>query len=387
MGEQVTTITAITTRYRTLVAAATAISLVTISPCSAADEKDGSVFDTIWSHATLYDNEDNRPIQKFSLSGRLQTDHAWLDSDQGDFNDEFLWRRIRFGFKANLLTDWLLHIEGDFNFNGSISDSYTRLTDAYIGWTPRKNLSLKVLKQSAGFTLDGATSSKKLLTMQRNNLTNNLWFTKEYFTGISARGKIDENWGYKAGVFSSDGNDELSYFDASFFTLLSLDYQISNMPKQARGVIRVDYVYNDEDIDAATRDFSQVLSLVTQWEAGPWGLQTDLAAGKGYAGQSDIWGMVLMPYYDVNSSVQAVLRYTYISSKDDNGVRLSRYEDRIVVGRGNKYNEIYAGLNVFFHGQKFMWQTGLEYASMKDGARDGGRYEGWGLSTGLRLYW
>lgn len=376
-----------TGEFRVVAMAAITMAISTISPCSAADGKDDSVFDKIWSHATLYDNEANRSIQKFVLSGRLQTDSAWFDADQGDFTDNFVWRRFRFGFKSELFRNWLLHLEGDFDLNDSIGDSYNRLTDAYIGWTSGKNLSFKILKQSAGFTLDGATSSKRLLTMQRNNLTNNLWFTREYFTGISARGVFDQSWSYKVGVFSSDGSDELSKFDASYFTLLSLGYQVRNMLQQSSGLIRVDYVYNDEDSDAATRDFSQVLSLVSKWEAGSWGLQTDLSAGKGHAGQSDVWGVVLMPYYTFNPRIQAVLRYTYISSADDNGVRLSRYEDRVVIGRGDEYNEIYAGLNVYFYGQKLMWQTGLEYASMKDDASDGGRYEGWGLSTGLRLYW
>lgn len=374
-----------TCTYQMLAMVTIAIAMMT--PCSAADGREGSVSDRIWNSATLYDNGNNRYIQKVALSGRLQTDSAWFDSDQGRFNDEFTWRRFRFGFKLDVFRDWVLHIESDLDLNGSFGSSYNRLTDAYLGWTPRENLSLKLLKQSAGFTLDGATSSKKLLTMQRNNLSNNLWFPEEYFTGISATGEVSRNWSYRAGVFSSDGSDELSHFDAGYFTLLSVSYQISDMPKLSHGLIRIDYVYNDEDTDAATRDFSQVLSLSTEWEAGAWGLRTDLSAGDGWAGQSDVWGGVLMPYYNFNPRIQAVLRYTYISSTDDNGVRLSRYEDRVVVGRGNEYNEIYAGLNVFFYGHKFKWQTGLEYASMQDDAHDGGRYKGWGLSIGLRLYW
>ena len=68
-------------------------------------------------------------------------------------------------------------------------------------------------------------------------------------------------------------------------------------------------------------------------------------------------------------------------------MRLTRYADEIVQGEGNEYNEIYAGLNVFFYGHKLKWQTGLEYDSMRDDANDGGEYSGWGLSTGLRISW
>jgi len=374
-------------KYLWFVVVSLAATLFIIAPSVAADGEDVSVFDKVWSYTMLYENEDNRFIQKFALSGRLQPDSAWFDAEQGEFKDNFLWRRFRFGFKSDLFREWVLHIEGDFDLNEPLGDSYTRLTDAYIGWTPRKNLDLKVLKQSAGFTLDGATSSKKLLTLQRNNLTNNLWFTSEYFTGITAKGKIDESWSYKVGLFSSDGNDELSRFEASYFTLFSLGYGFAKSPKLDHGLIRIDYVYNEEDINAATRDFSQILSLATKWETGPWGLWADLSAGKGYAEQSDVWGVVLMPFYNFNPYIQVVMRYTYLNSADDNGLRLPRYEGKITDGRGNEYSEIYAGLNVFFYGHKFKWQTGLEYASMRDGADDEGEYTGWGVNTGLRLYW
>jgi phosphate-selective porin OprO/OprP len=68
-------------------------------------------------------------------------------------------------------------------------------------------------------------------------------------------------------------------------------------------------------------------------------------------------------------------------------LRLGRYEKAIVEGIGNEYNEIYAGINIYFYGQKFKWQAGLLYTTMEDVSGDDGKYEGWGLSRGLRLYW
>jgi phosphate-selective porin OprO/OprP len=362
------------------------LALQVLSPGATALAAGESSFDRVWSHATLYENRDSSFVQKFALSGRLQADGARFKADQGDF-DDILWRRFRFGFKADLFQDWVLHIEGDWNLNKSLDESYNRLTDAYIGWNPGKTWGLKVLKQSAGFTLDGATSSKKLLTLQRNNLTNNLWFTSEYFTGVTLSGTAATRWSWKAGIFSSDGSDELSRFEAASFTLLSLGGNFAGDLGLDRAVVRVDYVYNREHEDADTRDFSQVLSLVTRWEEGRWGLWTDVSAGKGYAGQSDLWGVALMPFYDITSHFQLVLRYTWVKSADANSVRLGRYEREIVEGRGDQYNEIYGGLNVFFYGHKLKWQTGLQYSDMNDEADDGGAYEGWGLTTGLRLSW
>ena len=366
---------------------AVALALCTWPTVATAEEDESSTLDRIWSHATLYENEDNRFLQKFALSGRIQPESVWFDGDQGDFADEFLWRRFRFGFKANVFEDWVFHIEGDFDLNKSFGQMYSRLTDAYVGWSPTKNLDLKLLKQSVGFTLDGATSSKSLLTMQRNTLTNNLWFTREYFTGLGAKGRVDDRWSYQAGIFSSEGHDEISTLDASYFTLVSLGHSFSEPGRLDSGLIRLDYVYNREDINSGTHDFSQVLSLVTKWRVGDWGLWSDISRGNGYAEQPDVWGLVVMPFYDFTQRYQAVCRLTFVTSDGANGVRHPRYVDKIVEGRGNEYIEIYMGFNAFFYGHKFKWQTGVEWGTMDDSAGDGGKYKGWGLSTGLRFSW
>lgn len=145
--------------YPALKILALTVALQALSPIVAAQTTGKSSFDKVWSYATLYDNKDNRFIQKFDLSGRLQIDSAWFDADQGEF-DDILWRRFRFGFKTILFQYWVMHIEGDWDLNESLGETYNRLTDAYIGWHPGKKWDFKILKQSAGFTLDGATSSK-----------------------------------------------------------------------------------------------------------------------------------------------------------------------------------------------------------------------------------
>ena len=362
----------------------TAAVMMAGAGCALAEEESG--YDRFWRHATLYENADEGLVRSVALSGRLQAEGAYFDADQGDFDDSS-WRRFRFGFKAGFAGDWVAQLEGDFDLNESFGDWYTRLTDAYVGWQPDESRDLRILKHSAGFTLDGATSSKKLLTLQRNNLTNNLWFTAEYFTGISLAGTVDKRWSYKAGLFSTDGDEEFSSFDASYFTLTSLGYDWAQDTGMDKAVVRIDYVHNDKDSDNNTRDFSNVVSLTSQWEKGSWGLWTDLSAGDGYFEQSDVWGISLMPFYNSSELIQWVARYTYIESDGHNGVRLGRYHGEVTVGRGDEYQEIYGGLNVFFYGHKLKWQTGLEYATMDDTAGDGGKHDGWGISTGLRIYW
>jgi phosphate-selective porin OprO and OprP len=355
-----------------------------ITPAISASETQ-SGYDRLWSHATLY-KADEGFVRSFALSGRLQADASYFDADEGDF-DDVNWRRFRFGFKSRFAGDWMAQLEGDFDLNESSGDWYSRLTDAYIGWQPDDARDVRFLKHSAGFTLDGVTSSKKLLTLQRSNLTNNLWFTAEYFTGVSMQGELENNWNYRAGIFSSDGNEEWSEFDAGYFTLTSAGYNWASALQMKNATVRLDYVYNQRDENANTRDFSNVISLSSQWEDGDWGLWTDLGAGNGHLGQSDIVGLSVMPFYNISELVQLVGRYTYIDSDDANGIRLGRYENEIVDGRGDRYNELYLGVNLFFYGHKFKWQTGLQFARLQDNAEDGGEYRGWGIGTGVRFSW
>jgi phosphate-selective porin OprO/OprP len=348
---------------------------------SAENAKPESIND-IWEFTDLYDNEQGDYLK---LSGRLQLDSTWVDSDQGDYNDT-LWRRFRFGFKGKY-GEFKVALEADIDLNKSLSESYKRLTDANVSWALDKNTELKFLKQSAGFTLDGKTSSKKLLTPERNNLTNNLWFTSEYFTGITVKGDLANDWGYKTGIFSSDGSDEISVSEASYFALLSASKKLANTNLWDSAEVGFDYVYNDTHEEGNTRDFSQVLSVTSSLKKGHWALESDLSLGKGDLGQSDLFGFVIMPSYMQGENVQWVTRYTYLNSKDVNGVRLGRYEKNVVGERGDKYQEIGGGVNYYLNDHKLKLQAGLQYAKMEDKANDGGAYKGWGLTLALRSYW
>ena len=211
-----------------------------------AQASDELSIDRIWSYATLYENKDSNFLKKFSLSGRLQGDVTLLDADQGSF-DNILWRRYRFGFVSEFVSGWRLHLEGDFDQIDLRGERYERLTDAYIVWQPNESIEVKLLKQSAGFTMDGATSSKKLLTLERNNLTRNLWFSEEYFTGITLRRNFNGQHSFKVGLFSSDDSNEIGITDASYFLLASLSYTLDIGPKFDETSIHLDYVYNDKD--------------------------------------------------------------------------------------------------------------------------------------------
>ena len=63
-----------------------------------------------------------------------------------------------------------------------------RFTDAYVAWQKHPKAVIMVGKQSIPFTQEGATSSKELITIDRSNLVNNIWFTQEYMPGVSVIG-------------------------------------------------------------------------------------------------------------------------------------------------------------------------------------------------------
>jgi phosphate-selective porin OprO/OprP len=354
-------------------------------------------FDQAWSLVKLYENPDHPVIQKLVFTGRLQLDYAIVDGEGSpaagvneDISYDFGgWRRLRAGFKGTVFKDFTLHAEADFDPDEA--PVYRRLTDAYIGWAPSQAFELKLGKQGMGFTLDGKTSSKELLTIDRNNLSNNLWFTTEYLPGLTVGGEI-EDWSYHVGVFSQGDEDgEFGNFDAGTTWLASVAYDFSKALSVDKALLALDYVYNEENPGRglfANRALGHVLSLNFSYEDGPYGFRSDLVTGDGQLGQSDIWGLVAMPYYHFSDKLQAVFRYTYLTSDDADGIRFSRYETFPLRGnRGDEYHEAYLGLNYLLYGHKLKLQTGIQYVSMDDRANSGGEFDGWGWTTGLRLSW
>ena len=312
------------------------------------------LFDRIWSYATLYENPDNAVLQKLALSGRFQVDFPVYDSNRGNYDDPQV-RRFRVGGKSRWLSDFVLHGEADIDFDcdrGEDCDDseYEGLTDAYLGWDRYEAFRLKLGKVSAPFTLDGSTSSTRLITPERNNVSQNLWFPVEYHAGASVDGHVDA-WRYRVGAFSSSTKDEFGTFDGGYFLLFSLAHDLSTRMEVPEFLLSVDYVYNEEDEDnVATRDLSHVLSLSARFDTGTWGVRADLSGGLGYGSQNDLLGLALVPFYCVTRTIQLVGRYTHLSSNGSDGVRFSRYDDRIDSDRGGQYDELFAGVNWFVYG-------------------------------------
>ena len=351
-----------------------------------ASQEEPSIYERIWKFTEWYDDPSNRVVQRVQFSGRFQYDFATVRADQGDVN-EWNVRRMRLGPRVTLFRTLTLHVEADLNPQEH-DPLYTRLTDAYLAWSQDAKLVLTVGKQGVPFTLEGSTSSKDLIAIDRSNLANNIWFPQEYMTGVSVSGRTSP-WNYRLGVYSAGAaNREFGEFTGGPFALAVLGYDFRRQLGVNGALLVANYVYQSPDPDNTfTRSLDHIGSLNFKLDTQRWGLQADLSAASGFADQSDLWGLLVMPFLNVTRALQIVARYTSVISHDVNGVRLATYESRVEEGRGDEYREFYVGANYYFYGHRLKLQTGLQFADMNDRAADGGEYSGTSWTTGLRIGW
>jgi phosphate-selective porin OprO/OprP len=352
-----------------------------------APAQSASVYDRTWKKFTdLYVDDANPIIQRVIFTGRFQHDFAWIDADQGEL-DEWNLRRLRLGPRITFLKTFLFHTEVELNPQEN-DPTYVRMTDLYVQWSRNARMAVTVGKQGLPFTQEGATSSKELITIDRSNLANNMWFPQEYMPGVSVSGRIAP-WNYRVGVYSAGAmNRELGEFDGSMFVLGVVGYDFAKRLGIKEALLTGNYIYQDPDPrNTFTRQLEHVLSANYRMEAARWGFRGDLTRGIGYLGQSSVVGVMAMPFYNITPKLQLVGRYTLVTSDDPKGVRLTTYESRIVTARGNRYDEIYGGANYFFYGHKLKLQTGIQWAEMDDETGDGGEYSGVSWTTGLRVGW
>ncbi len=345
-----------------------------------------SAYDRIWRFTEWYADDSNPVVQRVLFTGRYQHEFTTLDADQGDL-DEWNVRRMRLGPRVTLFRSFTFHAEVELNPQEA-DPLYVRLTDTYVQWTRNAQLSLTVGKHSAPFTLDGATSSKDLLTTDRSNLANNIWFPQEYMPGVSVSGRR-ASWIYRGGVYSSgEGNREFGEFTGGVFALGVLGYDFAKSLGAKEAALAGNYVYQQPDSENTfTRELEHVVSVNFKYEADRWGLRSDLSAAKGYLDQSDMWGLTAMPFINATSRLQFVVRYTFLESSDPHGLRLATYENRVVANRGDEYNELYVGANYYFYGHKLKIQSGVQFADMNDSTGTAGAYAGASWTTGLRVGW
>ena len=127
-------------------------------------------------------------------------------------------------------------------------------------------------KQSIPYTMDGATSSKELVAIDRSNLTNNIWFPQEYLPGVSVSGRVAPRV-YRAGVYSSGtANKEFGTFDGGTAALAVVGYDFAKSLGVIEALLAANYVHQTEDQDNTfTRQLENIVSVNFKLETRRWG--------------------------------------------------------------------------------------------------------------------
>jgi phosphate-selective porin OprO/OprP len=372
-------------RYAMLIALAL---LPSLAQAQTAEQKEPSTYDKIWSTFTnWYDDKENPVVQRVVLSGRFQHDLALVEADQGDWRESNV-RRLRLGPRITMFRDYLVHAEVEVNPQER-EPFYMRLTDAYVLWQKHAKANIQIGKQAVQFTQEGATSSRDLITIDRSNHANNIWFGQEYMPGVSVSGRIAP-WNYRAGVYSSGAmNREFGRFNGGWFTMLVAGYDFGKKLGVREATLTANYLYQHPDANNTfTRRFEHVGSMHVRLEQPKWGFRGDVSQTRGYLGQRDVLGIMAMPFVNATSKLQFVYRFTHLDSDGPNGLSLATYENRVVTrGNGDQYRESYVGVNYYFYAHRLKLQSGVQFADMADSANDGGAYSGTSWVTGLRVGW
>ncbi len=265
-----------------------------------------SPYDNIWRKVTEWYRDDSNPVvQRVLLSGRLHYEYADVDADQGN-HSEWNVRRWRIGPRITLFRTVIFH--GEVELDPQRHDPfYVRFTDLYVQWTRSPGLTLTIGKQGAPFTLDGATSSRELLTIDRSNLANNIWFPQEYLPGVSVSGRRSP-WVYRAALYSAgEANRELGEFTGGAVVLGVLGYDFAPALGVQEALLSGNYVYQHPDrrqhvhqrAGSRRLDQFQARDNEVRLSVGPWQWLPAIFE------QSDLWALQVMPFYNVTDKASA----------------------------------------------------------------------------------
>lgn len=340
-----------------------------------------SFADDLWDLPKIHLEEEHAVFQQFEVLGYAQHQVAWVDSENGNFEDsEF--RRFRLGSRTRFLREWYLFNLVDVSpFEGQF---YENLTLAYLTWSPygnsnsaRKRFQISGGKQKVYFTREFSQSPKVIKTFERSLMVN--FHLPQFATGIWASGQYGD-YRYMVAGFSGDKEDEFSRFEDGGLFLVKLERDFGEDWNAS-----LDIVTGDERQEIIQDvDFGFSLSAVYngQYDHGDFAFMVDLIATSGEGSTADTYGIVLMPSWLVHRDVELVGRLQFASASEAEGLRLQKRYERLPGDlRGEDYRAGYFGVNYFLRGHHLKLMAAVEIARMDPGAFDGRTY-----FTGVRMY-
>lgn len=328
-------------------------------------------------------------IDKVVLIGRYNGQYHLSDGD--DLSDSFdNWenhRRLRAGMKIYFLDDF--EFKGQFNLNPEEGRFLENVEDLILKWKPNDDFYLTVGKQKAAVTREWSDSAKHIKTLERSQLVNQL--VPDKIGGVVAGYRFTDRILAEAGIYTGSNTENWALpwsSDGHGAASARIAYDPTDTTE-----VRFDYFYTDgAGHDNAVRDYDHILSLNSESDWGRFHLVTDLMYGKGTDDVSDVYGGLLMPYYDLTDKLEAVFRYTYSGSDEADGIRLQKRYERTVAERGehgDSYHSLYGGLNYYICEDKLKLMLGVEWSTLdrlRENTNRSDSFEQLTLFSGVRLY-
>lgn len=396
-----------------------------------------STADRMWSAATLYKDDSNPILQEFSLQGMLQLQSAEVhDGDlhysiddvrakksvnarESFWGDDVEVRRLRLGIKSKwfncLKLDGNLDLDPNFSYGSGDPDLIPgfakQILDLYATYSTSDDFSLLLGKREAKFGREQETSSKEILTFERGLLANALYPGE--LTGVWVKGKgIAGHWLYEAGIYSNERSTGIDGFQSDSGTIFlgKFGYDYAGLFGTDTAEVGIHYMHNSgpgditgngnggnvgTNLGARTSPkFSDSVALYTDLTAGRFGLLAEALAGKGDVGQSDVYGLTILPSYFIYDGLQLVGRFQIAKSVDQSGLSLpGRYESiansynpATIDKKGDTYEAAYLGLDYYLYGHKSKLMAGIEWSNLQGQSGDAKKdFNGYTISAGYRM--
>ena len=272
--------------------------------------------------------------------------------------------------------------EGDFF--GTIDEMYLKGKIAGIG--------VQVGKQKQKITREFSTSSKRILTVERSHIVNEIADNKPWGVQLSkelfgVKHKIGF-WNY--GLYVEGPSGQAGPYTADLDGRTGFSYNLE-LPLTDSTDLFFDYVFTDtesgtvdpegaaDDSDASAYNHAFALGTESSWDIDhcrEWGLITDIIWGVDRRADSatsqesgddsiargeDTFGLVILGHYDVTQKLEFVAKYSYASLS-----RLQRPQRRDNLGNIPRFNlqdvhTFYTGLNYRICGDNLKLMAGYEY--------------------------
>ena len=330
-------------------------------------------FCDLFDAGTLYEGDGF--IKEIAIQGRYHgqfvSQQEQVDGDPDNGFHEYQHRRFRLGFTIEMANDLSFVVESNIaDLSGLSREAFIDdFQEFYVAWEPSDDFFIAVGKQKHPFTREDIESSKRIKTIERSAVVNEVGGGRPWSAVVGfATGEYDHAIG---GWLYGGHLDAPSWVD--FDSQGGLSYNLSRELSEST-TLYFDYAYSANDggkspsPGSAAQNFGipyeHAVAVGVSHEEGRFELISDLiggfnrdASGTIPAGE-DTWGFYIIPSYDLTDKLEAVFRYAYLDSGREQRPQRSDVRQNI-----ENYHTFYVGLQYFLCGENLKLMGGYEIAT------------------------